>query len=118
MEHIFSAKSVKGAIVWLPLTLVTSTSSVQNLLGGSNFLVAGLVSLQISFLEFGISYMFSSVWCCNASLNKNSFGTNITCNLTRHCGLPLLLAKKYLSSQLELNFLFSPDISLLTLIFC
>jgi len=34
----------------------------------------------------GISRMSSRVCCCNASLNENSFGTNITCNLTRHCG--------------------------------
>jgi len=34
------------------------------------------------------------------------FGTDINCNLTRHCGLPLLLAKKYFSYQLELNVLF------------
>jgi len=28
--------------------------------------------------------MFSHVWCCNASLNNSSFGTDITCNLIRH----------------------------------
>jgi len=31
--------------------------------------------------------MFSRVWCCNVSLNKSSVETDITCNLTRHCGL-------------------------------
>jgi len=43
---------------------------------------------------------------------------DITCNLARHCGLPSLLEKEYLSFQLELNFLFSSETSLLTLIFC
>jgi len=44
--------------------------------------------------------MFSRVRCCDASLNKNSFRTDITCNLTRHCGL---------LPQLESNFLFFSD---------
>jgi len=61
--------------------------------------------------------MFFRVRCCNAALNKNSFGTDTACKHTRHYGLPLLLAKKCLSFQLELNFLFSYYISLLTLIF-
>jgi len=34
-----------------------------------------------------ISVVFSRVWCCNASLNKDSFWMDITCNLTRHIGL-------------------------------
>jgi len=75
MEHIFSAKSLKqGQLPGLPPPLV-----------------AGLVTLQLfqnASLEFPwFSRIFSRVWCCIASLNKNSSGTNITCNLTRHCGL-------------------------------
>jgi len=78
-------------------------------------LVAGLVTLQLfqnCFPRISVVYPVCFL------VNKNSFGTNITCNLTRHCGLPLLLAKKNLSPHLELNFLFFSDTSLLTLIGC
>ena len=74
-EHIFSAKSLK-----------------QGQLPGSP-LVAGLVTLQLfqnAFPEFpwNFPYVFPClVLCCNASLTKNSVGTDVTCNLTRHCDL-------------------------------
>jgi len=67
MEHIFSAKSLKR----------------RQLPGCSTG--CGPVTLQLFRNCFPrISRMPSRVWCCNASLNKNSFGVDITCNLTRH----------------------------------
>jgi len=76
-------------------------------------MVLGLVTLQLFQKCFPrIPVVFSVCFL----INKNSFGTDITCNLTSHCGLPFLLAKKYLSSQLEFHFLFSFNTSLLTLI--
>jgi len=105
-----------------------STSPMQSLLSVGNCPVAPrwlrawlpfkffkIASLEVSWY----SRMFFPVWCCNAALNnKISVGTDISCNLTRHYGLPLLFTKEYLFSQLELNFLFSSDTSLLTLGFC
>jgi len=52
----------------------------------------------VCFLEFGTVMLFQ--------MKLFPFGTDITCNLTSQCGLPLLLVKKYLSFQLELNFVF------------
>ena len=100
MEHIFSAKSRNhGNCPVRPPGCGSGYSSI----------ISKLLPCNIR----GISRMFSRVWC---SLNKNFLGTDITCNPTRHSGLPLLLAKNYLSTQLELHFLFSSDTSLVTLI--
>ena len=99
IQHIFSAKSVKRRQL-PPLCL----SCLRACLPFSYFKIASLVC--------------SLVFVAVMPLNKNSFGMDITCSLTRHCVSPLLLAEKHLSSQLELNLLFSPDISLVTLLFC
>jgi len=97
IEHIFSARSVKRG--QLP-----GSSIFSNCFPGIS------VVFPVCLLVFGAVMPLQI---------KNSFGTDITCNLTRHCAfLQLLLAKKYLSFQLELKFLFSPDIYLSTLIFC
>jgi len=68
-----------------------STSPVKSPLSKGNCpfppLVAGMVTLQ--FFQNcvpGISMVFPVCFL----VNKNSFRTDITCNLTRHCGLPLL----------------------------
>jgi len=94
-----------------------STSSAKSLLNGgiARFPppVVDLVTLQL--FQNWLSRISVAFPVCFL-VNKNSFRTDITCNLTRYCGLPLLFAKKYLSSQLELNFLFFSDTSLLTLI--
>jgi len=99
MEHVFSAKSHK------PWQLPGCPGC------GSGY--SSIISKLLSYNFLGISGMFSRV-CC--SLNKNSLGADITCNPTRHSGLPLLLAKNYLSTQLELNFRFSSDTHILILI--
>ena len=97
-------------------TNMGSTFSVQSFINAGNCPVGPhgcrLVTLQLfqncfprifvvfpmCFLAFGTVMVFIS--------KLFPFGTDITCNLTRHCGLPLLLVKKYLSFQLELNFVF------------
>jgi len=66
MKHIFSAKSLKRK--HLPSC------------------GPGYISI-ISKCFLRISVVFFRVWCCNASLNKDSFWMDITCNLTRHIGL-------------------------------
>ena len=73
MEIIFSAVSKAGTIAQFPPWL-----RVQLPFNYFKMLLQ-------NFRE--ISRMSSRVWCCNASLNKNSVGTDSTCKLTRHCGL-------------------------------
>jgi len=99
IKHIFSAKCLKReqfpvapVVAWLPFNY---------------FKIAYTYNFR------GISRTSSRVWCCNPSLNKNSFGTDIICNLTRRW-----FATVIGEAQLELNFLFSSDTSLLTLISC
>jgi len=75
----------------LHIVNMESTSPVKSPLSKGNCpfppLVAGMVTLQ--FFQNcvpGISMVFPLCFL----VNKNSFRTDITCNLTRHCGLPLL----------------------------
>jgi len=63
---------------------------VKSLLSGGNYPVAllhgcgpgypSIISKSLAYNFRGISRMFSRVWCCNASLNENSFVRDITCN--------------------------------------
>jgi len=70
MKHIFSAKSLKR----------------EQFPGCPHGCGPGYPSIMSKLLTYnlrGISRLSSHVWYCNASLNNNSFGTGITCNLTR-----------------------------------
>jgi len=75
LQHVFSAKSLKrGQLPACPLPWLRAW-------------------LHFNYFKMlpqnyrGIFRVFSRVSCCNASLKKNSFGTDIICNLTRHCRL-------------------------------
>jgi len=103
MEHIVSAKSLK-----------------QWQLASCPHLVAGLVTLQLFQNCFpriyGISlcfHVFGVVMPLFKTLSERTL-----LSTSQDTGLPLLLAKKYHCFQLQLNFLYSSDTSLLTLIFC
>ena len=75
-------------------------------------LVVGLVAFQLFQNCFPrISVVFAVCFL----VNKNSFGTDVTCNLKRHCGLPLLLAKKTLPFRLTVLFCHSLIVELLYL---
>ena len=76
MEHIFSAKYHKPC-------------QLPGYLPGYGSGYTLIISELLSYNFRGSSRVFSRV-CC--SLYKNSLGTDITCNFTRHCGLPLSLA--------------------------
>jgi len=111
-------------------TNMGNTSSMQSLISGGNCPIAPRwLRAWLPFIFFKIDsleipwyflYVFSCwmLWCRFKQI-KN-FSERIVAYLWPHktLVLPLLFTKEYLFSQLELNFLFSSDTSLLTLIFC